>query len=113
LGLAIAIAGPVAMFVLLLTGIGSGLATLGFAVLAILYVLGATYAGITLGGLIRKTWSKSPHAVGDWKSALLGITLMSLICTIPFIGFLFKSVFLMAAIGATAKLYHMHLRAEK
>jgi len=107
IGLAVMIAGPIAMLILLLTGLGSVLAILGFALLAVVCTIGGIFSGIVLGGWIRQMWSKSKKISGDWKSALLGITLISLAAAIPILGWLFKMVFVMAVVGTICRIKYM------
>ena len=113
IGLVVVITTPIALFILLLTGLGSILALIGFAALTLLMMLGSVYAGIILGGWLRKAWTKSRRADGDWKSALLGITMLSLIALVPVLGWLFKAVFVMAAVGAIARYDYEMLKKVK
>ncbi len=111
IGSAVMLAGPIAMIILLLTGIGSVFAVLGLALLSVVVVIGSIYSGIVLGAWIRQLWTKSKKAPVDWKSALLGITLISLAATIPILGWLFKLVFVMAVVGSVCKLKYTSLKS--
>lgn len=109
-GLGVMLAGPIALVALFITGVGSVLAVLGITVLAVVATVGGIYSGIVLGGWIRKIWSKSESVSSDWKSVLLGITLMSLIAVIPIFGWLFKFVFVLAVVGTACRLKYYGMK---
>ncbi len=111
IGLAVMVAGPITMLVLLFTGIGSVLAVLGFALLSVVGVIGGIYSGIVLGSWIRQMWTKSKKVTTDWKSTLLGITLISLLAVIPVLGWMFKMVFVLAVVGALCRKKYQSMTA--
>ncbi|MFC1638797.1 hypothetical protein ACFL26_00820 [Patescibacteria group bacterium] len=109
-GLAVAVLMPLALFLLLLTGFGISLSFLGFAVYAVLVAVGSVFAGIVLGVWLRRLWTKSRKIPADWKSVLLGVTLIHLVIVVPVLGWLFKCAFFLAALGAFSHLVWKHLR---
>ncbi|MFH1047690.1 MAG: polymer-forming cytoskeletal protein [Patescibacteria group bacterium] len=110
IGLAIMLAGPIAFIVLLFTGVGSVFGILGLSLMSVAYVIGCIYGGIVLGVLVRRMWSKSNKVPTDWKSALLGITLISLVAVIPIVGWLVKAILVLAVIGSVCKLKYQSLQ---
>lgn len=112
IGLAVAVASPVLVILLLLTGVGAVLALLGGAMFAVLLTVSGVFAGVMLGVYIRRVWTKSKKVPVDWKSVLLGVTLLHLICVIPIVGQLFKCVLVLGVLGAVAPMVYAHLKPK-
>ncbi len=113
IGLAGAIISPISLILLLLTGIGAVLALLGGAIFMALMTLSGIFAGVIFGVIIRKAWTKSKKAPSaDWKSVLLGVTLLHLAYIIPIIGPLFKMVLALGVFGAVVIMLHGYLRPK-
>jgi len=104
LGFAVMMLTPMALVLLLLTGVGGPFAVLGFAVTMALAVVATIYAGVTLGVLARDLVAKKKHAPADWKSALLGVTILAVLMFIPIIGWLCAAVMVMAVYGSLVRL---------
>jgi hypothetical protein len=108
-GFLVCVAAPLLLIILLFTGIGMMVSLLGGAVLIALMVLSGIFAGVMLGVYIRRVWTKSKKVPADWKSVLLGVTLLHLVYIIPVIGMLFKWVLLLAVLGASCRMLYAYL----
>lgn len=104
LGFAVMLLAPVALLILFVTGVGSLVAMLGFAVMTSAWMIATVYAGVTLGVLARDLIAKKKDAAADWKSALLGITLLAILMLIPLIGWFAVAILVMAVFGSLLRL---------
>lgn len=111
-GLAVMIASPIVLILLLLTGVGAVLSILGGAVFVMMLTVSSVFAGVILGVYIRRVWIKSEKVPADWKSVLLGVTLLHLICIVPILGMLFKMVLMLGVLGAVSTMFYAHLRPK-
>lgn len=90
---------PLAAFVLGATILGLPLAgALGFGY-AFMLVMAKIYAGIIFGAWIWKLGSKNKVKVVDWKTALIGVFLLSFLCLIPIVGVIVSCLAFLAALG--------------
>ncbi|MFC1702991.1 polymer-forming cytoskeletal protein [Patescibacteria group bacterium] len=106
LGLAAAILIPIVFIIFLVTGVGSVLGVMGLMVASLLFLTASIYAGIYLGVVVRNLLFKKKDALADWKSALLGQTLLTVVMFIPLIGWLFGAVLILAVYGSLIRLAH-------
>lgn len=84
LGFGIIVATPIVIMLLMLTFVGIGLALLLFILYALLLLLALLYAGILAGGLLVRRFLKRERVL--WHDGVLGMTALSLISLVPFIG---------------------------
>lgn len=106
LGLVILIVMPIALGILFVSVLGSVIAVLGGLVYAMFMVVGKIYAGIILGAVLYKWFAKSKKIEVSWKSALIGIFILSIVSWAPLVGWLIKLVFVLVGVGAAAHLCH-------
>lgn len=101
-GFLVAILGPVLVLILFLTVLGAFFG--GFAALlyGMMWLIAMVYAGVLLGAMIFKLFTRSKEYPVTWLSALVGILLLHLIGLIPIIGWLFCAVFILTVWGSVA-----------
>ncbi|MFA5413505.1 MAG: polymer-forming cytoskeletal protein [Patescibacteria group bacterium] len=99
IGVAIGICLPIAAVISFITIIGSVLGVGGLLLHFFFMVLSPALAGMALGSLIWKLFSKKKEFHFNWKTVVVGIVLMSLIGLIPILGWAFCLVFGAAAFG--------------
>lgn len=112
-GLGMVVLSPIGVVLLTLTGVGVVLAMLGASVAVVAFSVGGIYAGVVLGVWIRRVWTKNRKVQADWKSALLGVTLVNLVIVVPVAGWLFKMVLILATAGSFVSLLWNYLRPVK
>ncbi len=98
-GAAIGICLPIAAFISFITIIGGVLGGASLLLYFFLVILSPALGGMAFGSLIWKFFSKKKEFHFNWKTVLVGIVLMSLLGSIPFIGWVFYLVFGTAAFG--------------
>lgn len=85
-GMLAIIAAPVACLLVLLTIIGIPVSFTAFLMYLVVFMLADTVAGCYIGRKISEN-SRSEVLKKPWVEALLGITLLQIICTVPILGF--------------------------
>ena len=91
---------PVAIIILLITVIGVIPGILGIVSCIAFVILASILASILLGSLIYKYLSEGKEYIVDWKSILVGVVLMQLICLIPFVGWIISFIFFLVCLGS-------------
>lgn len=104
LGFAVTFLTPIALGIMFVTGVGTILAILGFTIAFALTLIATAYAGVFLGVLIRDLFSKKKDTPADWKSALLGQTVLPLVMLVPIIGWAFAGVLVLATYGSLVRI---------
>ncbi len=94
---------PFAAVVLLVTFIGAPLAVLAVAVYAILLVLAGLLAPIMVGAWAWKLIKKTHDYEVNVYSVLIGVLAYYIAALIPFVGWIFCFVFMLAALGVLAR----------
>jgi len=100
LGFAVLAATPILLVLLALTFVGMGVALLIFIAYALVVFLALLYAGILLGGIVTRRYSRRVNVL--WRDGVFGMLAFSLIALVPFVG-LFV-MFLLASFSAGALL---------
>lgn len=111
-GFAWAILVPIALVILLVTIIGSGVAMVIGSIYMMSLSIAKVLAGIVLGVWIMRLASKGKVAV-DWKPAVLGVIALEILCLIPIIGWLVALWVLLLALGGTYTYFSEKLKAMK
>ncbi len=111
LGFALVISVPVAVVLLLVTGIGVALALLVAALYLALLLVGYVSAAISVGEAVLQRWKPGRAAALSWRvgAAVLGVLAIALLARIPVLGALVWFVALIAGTGALG----MQLRATQ
>jgi hypothetical protein len=105
IGFAILIATPLALLIVAITMIGAKIACL-FGILYILFlILAHCLAGIFLGSWIVKMLKKDQTVPIDWITILIGVSLITLIGWIPFVGWFVKFVLFVVGLGSLCKVF--------
>jgi hypothetical protein len=84
LGFAVLVATPILFVLLALTFVGMGVALLVFISYALMVLLALLYAGILLGGVVARRYSR--RTIVLWHDGALGMLIFSLIALVPFVG---------------------------
>lgn len=103
LGFAILVATPMLFILLMLTFVGIGLALLLLVLYALTVLLAFVYAGILLGGIFARRFSR--REVVLWHDGVLGMLALSLIGLVPIIGIAVVLLFTTFAAGALLSLF--------
>jgi cytoskeletal protein CcmA (bactofilin family) len=90
---------PVACIILLCTIVGIPLGLFGLLFYCLVSGLSKILAGIILGAWLMKLITKKKGWNVDWKAIALGQFVMMLVLLVPFVGWLFALVFMLAALG--------------
>jgi cytoskeletal protein CcmA (bactofilin family) len=112
-GFTVSIVAPVVIFAFFITVIG---APIGFAaglVYVLVFVLSSAYAGVFLGSLVLKKLLKQPAPAANWKAALLGVTVYTVVGLVPLFGWLFKMLFLLTVFGFLSRALYQRAWLER
>lgn len=116
-GLVMFIVIPIVTLLLLFTVVGifvGSILGISFALMIMLAkVLGGLILGVLVFALFDKEKSKKVKFELTWASALAGVTLFWLVGLIPFIGWLVRLVFILAALGAMGYIIYETLWAKR
>ena len=85
LGFAIIVATPIVIVLLTLTFVGIGIALLILILYALLMLLALMYASILVGGILVRRFFARERVL--WHDGVFGMTVLSLVSLVPFIGF--------------------------
>jgi len=100
---------PAAILVLFITFVGWLLALIGVFFYIAFLMVSAVLGGVVLSGLTgRYMIKKEPYIT--WPVILLGVFLYQIAGLIPVLGWLFKLVFFLTALGTLSHLVYMRLR---
>lgn len=103
LGFAIVVATPVLIALLALTFVGFGLSLLLCVLYAALVILAFLYAGILVGGMFVRRFTKREAAL--WHDGMLGMLALLLAAFVPYIGLLAVLVFSLFSAGALLQIF--------
>ncbi len=92
---------PVACILLLVTIFGAPLGFMGITVYAITIMISKVVSGIVLGTWIMKLVDKKRNWLVDWKAILSGVSLITIIAAIPFLGWVIVFIIFLSTLGAT------------
>ncbi len=98
---------PIASIIMCATLIGFALGGIGLLIFLFLLALSRVYAGVVLGGLLSKWYSKQIQI--NWKWALLGIITLQLVCLIPYIGWIACFVIFLISLGSVSYFFYERL----
>lgn len=96
LGFAVFVVTPVLVILLALTFVGIGLAILALIGYALLALLALLYAGILIGSLLARRFSRRDTVL--WRDGVLGMLILSVLTLVPYVGLII--VFLVTAFAA-------------
>mgnify|MGYP003393187830 CR=1 FL=1 len=102
-GFLVAVVGPIAAIILLVTLVGYYLAFITLAVYALLVLISASVAGVFIGSWLMMKITKTPSMVFSWQSLLLGVVVIMVIGFIPVIGSIANAIIILAALGAVSR----------
>ncbi len=100
---------PAGAFLVAFTILGLPIGILAFLGYIAWIILAHLAAPLIVGTWLYRRIFKEPSAQIDWKSTTLGVLALSVAGWFPFIGWAFKCVFVLAALGAIAKAWHKHI----
>jgi hypothetical protein len=103
LGFAISVATPIVIILLMLTFVGIGLALLLFTLYALLLLLAFVYTGIMIGGILVQRFRRRDRVL--WHDGVLGMTVLSLIVLVPFIGLPVALLFMLFSTGVLLQMF--------
>lgn len=112
-GFSVMILIPIASLILLVTIIGAPVALVMMAVYGILFALSGIMAPIMIGGWIFKFSKKTSEYPTHTYSIIVGAVVFTLIGIIPFVGWIFGGIFIMAALGTLARSAVLGLNAAR
>jgi cytoskeletal protein CcmA (bactofilin family) len=92
---------PILSVILLVTIIGIPLGILGLLSFVMLLIFASIITPIFLGALVYKWISRRSSYIINWKTILLGTVVCSLLCLIPFVGWIAMCVSLAITLGAS------------
>lgn len=95
---------PVAAILAFSSLVGTLVACIAVTALVLAGMIAAVYACVSFGALVRSLAGKRKTYAADWKSALLGTTLLMLVMAVPVVGWLFGFVFWAANLGSVLRL---------
>lgn len=102
LGFAGLVLAPIVTIILFVTFVGYYLALMVLVTYAFLLVVSGLMAIIFVGSALWQWYKKTPQMEFNWKTALLGAVVMSLLKLIPFVGWIICFVIMLMAFGALA-----------
>lgn len=109
-GLVYFIAMPIALLLLLFTIIGVPLALIGAAVYAISLYVAKVFAGIALGGLLLARIDKKKKKNSLMLAMVIGLVMLTILCSLPFVGFLLGLLAMWWALGAMIEAKMVEIR---
>ena len=112
-GFVIVIVVPVAILAFFITVIGAPIGFVAGLLYILLFVLSSVYAGVFLGSLILKKLFKKPAPEANWKAALLGVTVYTVVGIVPVFGWLFKMTFLLTVFGFLSRALYQKAWIER
>jgi hypothetical protein len=103
LGFGIGVATPVVIGLLLLTFVGIGIAFLVAILYALLFLLAFMYTGIVMGSILSRRFLKREQVL--WHDGILGMTIVSLVLLVPYIGVLTVCLFTFVSVGTLLQIF--------
>ncbi|MFA5358408.1 MAG: polymer-forming cytoskeletal protein [Patescibacteria group bacterium] len=105
-GLVVMIVLPIVAVILMITIVGLPLGILAMLLYAILCILAAPVAGMILGALIFRLFTKN-YRVDHW-SVVIGIILLSVLMLVPIVGWVICAVFFLVGMGTISLHLYRH-----
>lgn len=102
-GFLVAVVGPIATILLLVTLVGYYLAFITIAAYALLILLAVSVASVFLGSWLMMKISKTPNMIFSWQSILLGVVAIMILGFVPIVGSIANAVLVLSALGATSR----------
>ena len=102
-GFVLALLGPAAILLLMVTVVGAPIGLIGVAALVLLYALAYVAIAFCVGLYVRRLFGKSDDATGAWPRILwtaAGMLVLTVIGLVPFVGWAICVVAVMAGLGA-------------
>ncbi|MFH2062553.1 MAG: hypothetical protein ABIJ46_00155 [bacterium] len=104
-GFLIMVVAPFALLLAGMTVVGWAVACIVCTALVLAGMVGAAYSTVSFGALIRKMGARGRKDYpADWKSALLGTVLLTLVMLIPVFGWAVGLLFCLASFGTVVRL---------
>ena len=97
---------PVAVFLLLISVLGSLIGVIGVLVYIVFLLIAQVYAGLILGSWIFKRLVKTKEVEVDWKIAVAGVLLLYGISFLPIVGGIINFLVLLLAFGSISYLWY-------
>jgi len=101
---------PVAIIISFVTVLGGILGMAALLLYIALAVFGMILSSIISGALVSKYIFKQASYEGDWKSAIIGVVVLSAVSLIPFVGWLIYFAFFLVAFGVLFNFLYKHFR---
>jgi cytoskeletal protein CcmA (bactofilin family) len=99
LGFVLLILSPIAIVLLLFTGIGAFLGIILMLAYITLILVSIVFGGMIFAGLLQSRYEKEPYVKFQWGWLLGGVIISHLLTLIPLVGWLFGLVFFLVAMG--------------
>jgi len=102
-GLVVALLGPAAIVLLMVTVIGAPIGVIGVAAQVLLYALAFVAIAFCIGLYVRRLFGKADELTGTWSRILwtaAGILILTVVGLVPFIGWAIGILAFMAGLGA-------------
>ncbi len=112
-GFVVSIVVPVVIFAFFITVLGAPVGLVVVLLYILLCVLSSVYAGVFLGNLIQKKLFKKPALEANWKTALLGVTVYTIVGLVPVFGWLFKMTFMLTVFGFLSRALYQKAWIER
>lgn len=112
IGFAVFVATPLALIIIAITLIGCKIALLFGLFYLLFLVLGSAFGGLLLGSWIVKMLKKDSSVPMDWITVLIGVSLLTLITWIPYVGWFIKFALLITGLGSICKLFVQSINGE-
>lgn len=109
-GLAIGIAAPIVIVILFATVLGAWLGVMIAAVYALFMILAKFGAGMVLGTLVGKVYTKKKRFKLTWNTLAIGVVLLALLQLVPFVGSVFTLLFGSVALGTLSHFAYKSMR---
>lgn len=109
IGFALLVSIPAAALVTLITIVGAPLGILALLAYGFFLMLSIPLGAIMLGTQLIQYLNKSSLVVVDWRAALLGVLLYTLIGFIPFLGWIAQYALMLASFGALSHYWNEYI----
>lgn len=112
-GFATLILTPVAVIIILITIIGALLAGLIGITYVLMIFLSLILANITFGSWLIKVLKKRDKYLVNWQSVVLGVIVLNIIVSIPFVGWIVGLIFMLISLGAIYRIVYQDVVLKK
>lgn len=103
---------PLVSILLLLSLIGSLLGGIAIAFFALMIMIAKVYAGIVFGFLLYRLFAKNKEVPDKlfWQTGVLGIILLSLLASIPIVGWILGFLLLLLVLGTISNICYGYIK---